>query len=53
MADALAIWLYGGKVATVEEERGRLRLFYTPEALDQYPLGSPLLSLSLPLPLET
>lgn len=33
MAEALAIWLYGGQVAVVERERrGRLRLSYTEEA---------------------
>jgi serine/threonine-protein kinase HipA len=49
MADALAIWLYGSHVATVEQERGRVRLTYTDEALQTFPLGTPLLSLSLPL----
>jgi len=49
MADALAVWLYGSHVATVEQERGRVRLTYTDEALETFPLGTPLLSLSLPL----
>lgn len=49
MGEALAIWLSGTKVALVEQERGRLRLAYTEDALDRFPLGSPLLSLSLPL----
>jgi serine/threonine-protein kinase HipA len=49
MANALAVWLYGIRVAVVEQERERLRLFYTTEALERYPLGVPLLSLSLPL----
>jgi serine/threonine-protein kinase HipA len=49
MANALAVWLYGTKVAVVEQERGRLRLTYTIEALDRYALGVPLLSLALPL----
>lgn len=49
MADRLAVWLYGVRVATVEEERGRLSLDYTEEALTRFPLGSPLLSLRLPL----
>jgi serine/threonine-protein kinase HipA len=48
-ADTLAIWLYGIRVAVVEQERKKLRLFYTDEALERYPLGVPLLSLSLPL----
>jgi serine/threonine-protein kinase HipA len=52
MADALAIWLYGDKVAVVDRERGRLRLSYTAEALNCYPLGVPLLSLTLPLTSE-
>lgn len=49
MADALAIWLYGTRVAVVEQEREKLRLFHTEEALERYPLGAPLLSLSMPL----
>ncbi|MGZ5213261.1 MAG: HipA domain-containing protein [Actinomycetota bacterium] len=39
----------GSKVALVGQERGKLRLAYTKDALDRFPLGSPLLSLSLPL----
>ncbi|CAN5754644.1 type II toxin-antitoxin system HipA family toxin [soil metagenome] len=49
MTDELAIWLYGIRVASINQERGRLRLTYTEEALGRYPLGFPLLSLSLPL----
>jgi serine/threonine-protein kinase HipA len=49
MADRLAVWLYGTHVATIEENHGRLRLWYTPEALARFPPGMPLLSLSLPL----
>lgn len=49
MADELSIWLYGIRVASIDQERGRLRLTYTEEALGRYPLGVPLLSLSLPL----
>ena len=49
MANALAVWLYGIRVAVVEQERERLRLYYTSEALERYALGVPLLSLSLPL----
>ena len=49
MGQALAIWLAETKVALVEQERGKLRLTYTQDALDRFPLGSPLLSLSLPL----
>ncbi len=47
MADELAVWLYGERVAVIERERGRPRLTYTREALARYPLGTPLLSLSL------
>ncbi len=49
MADRLAVWLYGTRVAAIEEDHGRLRLWYTPEAFAQFPPGMPLLSLSLPL----
>ena len=49
MADELAVWLYGDRIATIDQERSRLRLSYTEDALEQYPLGSPLLSLALPL----
>jgi serine/threonine-protein kinase HipA len=49
MAGGLAVWLYGSKVAQIDQQRGRLRLAYTEEALGQYELGVPLLSLSLPL----
>jgi serine/threonine-protein kinase HipA len=47
---ALAIWLYGHRVAAVEKQRNnRLRLSYTDYALDTYEGGTPLLSLALPL----
>jgi serine/threonine-protein kinase HipA len=47
---ALAIWLYGHQVATVEKERNnRLRLSYTEYALEAYEGGTPLLSLAFPL----
>lgn len=49
MADELAVWLYGVRVAVIDQQRGRLRLAYTEDALDQHPLGMPLLSLSLAL----
>ncbi|MBV8160429.1 MAG: type II toxin-antitoxin system HipA family toxin [Acidimicrobiia bacterium] len=52
MVDRLAVWLYGDVVALTEEERGRIRLTYTDAALERYPLGFPLLSLSLPLTAE-
>lgn len=50
MAGRLTVWLYGHPVAVVEKERkGRLRLFYTEEALATYDGGTPLLSLAFPL----
>ncbi|MDQ1455169.1 MAG: serine/threonine-protein kinase HipA, partial [Actinomycetota bacterium] len=49
MADELAVWLYGDRVAGIDQERRRMRLEYSKDALDRYPLGTPLLSLSLPL----
>lgn len=50
MSDALAVWMYGVRVAVVERRRTqRLRLTYTDAALEQYPLGAPLLSLRLPV----
>jgi serine/threonine-protein kinase HipA len=49
VADELAVWLYGERVAVVDRERGRPRLVYTSEALSRYDLGTPLLSLSLPV----
>jgi serine/threonine-protein kinase HipA len=49
MADDLAVWLYGINTASIEEEQRHLRLTYSDDALRQYPLGLPLLSLSLPL----
>lgn len=52
MAEQLAVWLYGTRVALIDQERGRMRLTYTHDALVRYPLGVPLLSLSLPLSAE-
>lgn len=52
MADELAVWLYGERVATIDRKRGRPRLAYTEEALDRYDLGTPLLSLALPIGTE-
>ena len=49
MADELAVWLYGERVAVIDRERDRPRLAYTEEALRRYPLGTPLLSFSLPV----
>lgn len=49
MPDRLSVWLYGIRVASVEEDRGRLSLSYMEEALARFSLGTPLLSLRLPL----
>jgi serine/threonine-protein kinase HipA len=49
MSGSLSIWLAGLEVATVYQSAARLRLAYTPAALEAYPMGTPLLSLSLPL----
>ena len=49
MAHGLSVWLYGRRVATIDEERRRPRLVYTEEALSRYPLGMPVLSLTLPV----
>lgn len=48
-AGTLAVWMYGSHVATIDQERGRLRLSYTQDALERYAPGVPLLSLSLTL----
>jgi serine/threonine-protein kinase HipA len=49
MADELTVWLYGIKTATITEVRNRLRLVYTGDALIEYALGTPVLSVALPL----
>jgi serine/threonine-protein kinase HipA len=50
MAEDLAIWLYGERVAVVvKASGGRIRLSYTDDALSNYEFGSPLLSVGLPL----
>jgi serine/threonine-protein kinase HipA len=49
VADELAVWLYGDRVAIIDRHRGRPRLVYTEDALSRYELGTPLLSLSLPV----
>jgi hypothetical protein len=45
MADGLAVWLDGVRVAEISQERRRFRLVYTEDAIRQYELGVPLLSL--------
>jgi serine/threonine-protein kinase HipA len=49
VGEDLAVWLYGQRVATVTESRGRPRLTYTDDAVGRHPLGSPLLSITLPV----
>lgn len=50
MAGGLSIWLDGTLVARVEQGRnGRLHLQYTDEARARFGLGTPLLSLDLPI----
>jgi serine/threonine-protein kinase HipA len=50
MAGELAVWLYGSQVALIDQQRpGQPRLIYTPEAVDSYEAGTPLLSLTLPV----
>jgi serine/threonine-protein kinase HipA len=49
VTDELAVWLYGKQVATIDRHRGRPRLAYTEDALSRCQLGTPLLSLSLPV----
>lgn len=49
MADELAVWLDNLRVAVIERDRSRIRMSYTRDALERFDLGTPLLSLSLPL----
>jgi len=49
VADGLAVWLDGVRVAEISQERRRFRLVYTEDAIRRFELGVPLLSLSLPL----
>ncbi len=52
MTDRLAVWLHGVRVAVIDKDRTsrfRVRLRYTPEALEAFPPGIPLLSLRFPL----
>jgi|GEM_PF-6393129 len=46
---ALAVWIYGVRVALLERARAEMRLTYTREALDRFPLNTPLLSVAMPL----
>ncbi|HET9197938.1 MAG TPA: HipA domain-containing protein [Solirubrobacterales bacterium] len=45
----LGVWLDGVRVADLETAGERIRCRYTEEALERWPLNSPLLSCSLPL----
>ncbi|MHB8324232.1 MAG: HipA domain-containing protein [Candidatus Dormibacteria bacterium] len=45
----LAVWIYGVRVALLERARAGMRLTYRDEALDRFPLNTPLLSVSMPL----
>lgn len=50
MPEPLAVWLYGLRVARITiDRRNRLALQYTDEALRSHPLGSPLLTVAMPL----
>jgi serine/threonine-protein kinase HipA len=49
MPEELAVWLYGDHVATIERDRKGTRLTYTERSFERYALGTPLLTLSLPL----
>jgi serine/threonine-protein kinase HipA len=52
--DPLGVWLYGTRVAELTSTRpGAVRCTYTAEALDRWPLNTPLLSCSLPLSTRT
>lgn len=53
MAEELAVWLYGDHVASIERHRREPRLTYTDAALERYPLGTPLLTLALPVATRT
>ncbi|MGH9303760.1 MAG: HipA domain-containing protein [Acidimicrobiales bacterium] len=53
MAEELAVWLYGDHVATIRADRRGPRLTYTDTALGRYALGTPLLTLSLPVAART
>jgi serine/threonine-protein kinase HipA len=49
VGEELAVWLYGDNVATIDRDRRGPRLTYTARAIDLYDLGTPLLSLALPV----
>jgi serine/threonine-protein kinase HipA len=49
VGEELAVWLYGDNVASIDRDRRGPRLTYTPRAIDLYDLGTPLLSLVLPV----
>ena len=45
----LAVWLYGSRVAVIEQQRNQVRLRYTVDALEAHDLGTPLLSVRFPV----
>lgn len=49
MTEELSIWLHGIAVARISKSGARVRITYTTEAIEKFELGTPLLSLSLPL----
>lgn len=49
MADRLRVWLEGAHVADLERTRSGLRMRYTEEARQRWPLNTPIVSCSLPL----
>jgi serine/threonine-protein kinase HipA len=50
MADELAIWLYDSKIAVIDRDRSRQpRLTYAGAAIQAYQVGTPLLSMTLPV----
>jgi serine/threonine-protein kinase HipA len=50
MAEELVVWLYGLRVAIIDQDRRRRPvLAYTPDALAAFEAGTPLLSMTLPL----
>lgn len=46
----LAVWMYGTRVAQIEQRKGNsLRLRHTNEALERWPINTPLISCSIPV----
>ncbi len=53
ITDELDVWLHGDVVARIHSERRGPRLAYSPVALARYPMGTPLLSHSLPVSMRS